>query len=163
MHDLQRFKDAQNAPHSGFETALAEIQRGHKEGHWIWYIFPQLRGLGRSAMSETFGIDGESEAIAYLRDPELSARLITMTSALLAQRSRRTTLSAVMGSSLDAAKVISSMTLFSLVARTLRHEQSCRECDQLVRDADTILAWGAEEGLGPCEYTRSNVAVRGGQ
>ncbi len=161
MPDLQRFKDAQNGRDAGFDEALAEIRRGRKQGHWIWYIFPQLRGLGRSSMSETFGIDGEAEAVAYVRDPELRTRLLTITSALMKQRKRGVTLSAVMASSLDAAKVMSSMTLFSTVARTLlREPDPCVECDQLAEIAEAILEWGAQEGLRPCEFTRSNLSGR---
>jgi uncharacterized protein (DUF1810 family) len=160
MHDLQRFKDAQNDSDSGFDEAIAEIRRGRKQGHWIWYVFPQLRGLGHSAMSETFGIDGEAEAIAYVRDALLRARLLDVTSALVAQRERGTHLSTVMGSSLDAAKVVSSMTLFAAVTPTLRDSEARGECERLAHDAAAILEWGAEEGLGPCEYTRARLAVR---
>jgi uncharacterized protein (DUF1810 family) len=153
MADLQRFKDAQEKAGDGFEQALSEIRRGRKRGHWIWYVFPQLRGLGQSTMSEEYGIDGEREAIAYLRDEQLRSRLVTIASALAAHRRSEVRLATVMGSQLDAAKVVSSMTLFAHVARRLREEEQCADCDALVRAADAILAWGAEEGLSPCAYT----------
>jgi len=160
MYELQRFTDAQNESGSGFDEALAEIRQGRKQGHWIWYVFPQLRGLGHSAMSEEFGIDGEVEAIAYLRDAQLRARLLTITSALVAQRERGTALSVVMGSRLDAAKVVSSMTLFAAVARTLRESDATGECAQLAQAAEAVLAWAAREGLDACEYTRSRLSAR---
>jgi uncharacterized protein (DUF1810 family) len=163
LERLQRFKDAQNESDAGFDEALAEIRRGRKQGHWIWYIFPQLRGLGRSAMSETFGIDGEAEAIAYVRDAQLRTRLLTIATALIAQRERGVDLRTVMGSSLDAAKVVSSMTLFAEVARTLRDREACAECAQLAHAAQTILEWGAAEGIGACEYTRRLLSGRRGQ
>jgi uncharacterized protein (DUF1810 family) len=158
MDHLQRFRDAQNDEASGFAKALDEIRRAHKQGHWIWYVFPQLRGLGRSVMAETFGIDGEDEAIAYVLDAELRERLLTISSALTTQRERHVSLSTVMGSRLDAAKVISSMTLFGEVARRLRDRESCRDCDALAQTAATILAWGQEEGLEPCAFTRAKLS-----
>src|SRR5690349_12773021 len=101
--NLQRFKDAQRDPSTGFATALREILAGEKCGHWIWYVLPQLRGLGQSSMSSQYGIDGESEAIAYLRDRELREHLADITAALASQR-HHATLSGVMGSRLDAIK-----------------------------------------------------------
>ncbi|MGE5835869.1 MAG: DUF1810 family protein, partial [Acidobacteriota bacterium] len=82
MTGLERFKSAQAAAHSGFDTALAEIRAGGKRGHWIWYIFPQLAGLGGSPMSAHFAIAGEAEAMEYLRDRDLRARLLTITTAV---------------------------------------------------------------------------------
>ena len=67
---LHRFKAAQNSPHAGFQAALEEIRSGAKTGHWIWYVFPQLAGLGTSALSQTFAIEGREEAREFLRDPE---------------------------------------------------------------------------------------------
>jgi uncharacterized protein (DUF1810 family) len=66
MSRLTRFMSAQNAAEAGFASALDEIRSGRKQGHWIWYVFPQLSGLGTSALSRTFGIDGEEEAIEFL-------------------------------------------------------------------------------------------------
>jgi len=80
-YDLSRFLKAQE---SDYETALAEIRSGRKRSHWIWYIFPQLKGLGFSNLSYHYGIDGIDEAKAYMKDPVLSARLIEISRALLA-------------------------------------------------------------------------------
>jgi uncharacterized protein (DUF1810 family) len=70
--DLQRFADAQD---SVYDRVLAELHRGRKTTHWMWYVFPQLKGLGQSPMSERYGIASEEEARAYLRHPVLGPRL----------------------------------------------------------------------------------------
>lgn len=79
-YDLDRFRRAQRGE---YEEALAEIKRGRKNGHWMWYIFPQLSGLGMSATSLYYGIRGLDEAKAYLADPVLGERLREISSALL--------------------------------------------------------------------------------
>jgi hypothetical protein len=107
-------------------------------------------------MSQAYGIEGVGEAVEYLRDDLLRTRLLDIASALAAQRrTRPATLSTVMGSRLDAAKVVSSMTLFGAVASRLHGENTCADCGELARYAEEILSWGEEEGLAPCEYTRS--------
>ena len=68
---LDRFHDAQASPSAGYDTALAEIRRGRKTSHWIWYIFPQLAGLGRSSTARAYAIRDLAEACEYLRDPLL--------------------------------------------------------------------------------------------
>ena len=70
--DLQRFVDAQNPV---YEKVCAELRNGRKEAHWIWFIFPQLRGLGHSAMASEFGISSRQEAVAYLDHAVLGPRL----------------------------------------------------------------------------------------
>ena len=71
---LSRFHTAQASPTAGYDTALAEIRRGRKTSHWIWYIFPQLEGLGRSSTARAYAIRDLAEACEYLRDPLLRAR-----------------------------------------------------------------------------------------
>ncbi len=108
-YDLQRFIDAQERDYA---TALAEIKAGRKQSHWIWYIFPQLKGLGRSYHSNLYGIESRAEAEAYLAHPVLGARLREITDALLSHEDK----SAVqIFGWLDAMKVRSSMTLFDAV------------------------------------------------
>ena len=109
-YDLDRFLKAQERD---YETALAEIQAGRKRSHWIWYIFPQVKGLGFSATSEFYGIDGYAEAKAYYAHPLLRARLREITGALLELTERDA--GTVMGYP-DDLKLRSSMTLFSEVA-----------------------------------------------
>ena len=103
---LERFKEAQE---HDFKSALDEIKSGHKDGHWIWYIFPQVKGLGYSEYSWVYGLDGIEEAKAYLEDKELHHNLITITEALLSVQTSdiRTIMTHP-----DDLKVRSSMTLF---------------------------------------------------
>jgi uncharacterized protein (DUF1810 family) len=82
MHDLSRFTIAQDADDAGFEQALREIRSGRKRGHWIWYVFPQLAGLGTSSMSQMYAIANSAEAADYLRDPILGPRLLEITIAV---------------------------------------------------------------------------------
>ncbi len=109
-YNLQRFLDAQQGD---YEQALAEVKNGRKRSHWIWYIFPQLKGLGRSYNSQYYGIDGREEAKAYLEHPVLGVRLREITKAFLELPD--VSAQDVFGS-LDAMKVLSSMTLFNEVA-----------------------------------------------
>ncbi len=104
--DLERFVAAQEGVYDG---ALRELRAGHKSGHWIWFIFPQLAGLGRSETSRSFGIGSLDEARAYLGHPVLGPRLRACAGAVLATSG--TTAEEIFGS-LDAMKVRSSMTLF---------------------------------------------------
>ena len=107
--NLQRFVEAQS--HS-YDDALREIAQGRKLTHWMWYIFPQLRGLGRSSHAEYYGIAGLDEATAYLNHPVLGPRLIKICQALLQHNGLSA--HAIFGSP-DDLKLHSSMTLFSNV------------------------------------------------
>ena len=107
MHTLERFLQAQEGV---YEMALGEIRAGLKQRHWIWFIFPQLRGLGYSPMAVTYGLQDLAEAKSYLAHPVLSQRLIEITEALLAHKNKP--IEAILGE-LDAKKLCSCMTLFS--------------------------------------------------
>ncbi|MBQ1196917.1 MAG: DUF1810 domain-containing protein [Clostridia bacterium] len=109
-YDLERFLEAQSF---SYAHALREIQRGRKQTHWMWYIFPQLRGLGRSYNSQYYGIADINEARAYLEHPVLGARLRELCEILLGLEQNDPY--AVMGSP-DDIKLRSSMTLFAHVA-----------------------------------------------
>lgn len=111
-YDIQRFIKAQAQPYSGYQQALSEIQRGQKRGHWIWYIFPQMKGLGYSHMSEYYGISGLKEAQDYMEDEVLSIRLREITNALLSHKDK--TSEAILGY-VDDLKMRSCMTLFDAV------------------------------------------------
>lgn len=108
--DLDRFVAAQ-AP--VYDEALAELRRGRKESHWMWFIFPQLAGLGRSPTAQYYGVQGTAEARAYLEHPLLGSRLRECTVAMLAHRERSA--EAILGG-VDAMKFRSSMTLFEAAA-----------------------------------------------
>lgn len=109
-YNLNRFIEAQNRD---YDIALAEIRAGKKASHWMWYIFPQLKGLGRSSTSEYYGLSGIKEAQAYLSDPILKARLIEITGAVLAHKDKSA--EEIFGG-IDAKKLRSCMTLFSTAA-----------------------------------------------
>ena len=108
-YDLVRFVEAQKR---NYDIALAEIKQGQKQSHWMWYIFPQMRGLGGSWMSDYYGIGSLEEAKVYLDHPVLGPRLIEISSALLSLPSNSA--SEVMGFP-DDLKLRSCMTLFSQV------------------------------------------------
>lgn len=107
MDDLQKFIDAQE---DDYATALSEIQNGRKRSHWMWYIFPQIQGLGFSGMSKRYAIKDLDEAEAYINHPVLGQRLIEICSALLELDSNDP--HAIFGSP-DDMKLRSSMTLFA--------------------------------------------------
>lgn len=107
--DLNRFVEAQEY---SYARALQEIKNGRKTSHWMWYIFPQFKGLGFSAMANKYGIESLQEAAAYLKHPVLGPRLIEISKALLMLETNDAY--AVFGSP-DNMKLKSSMTLFSLV------------------------------------------------
>lgn len=111
--DLERFVKAQDDTYDSYKEALQEIKSGRKSGHWIWYIFPQIKGLGHSYNSEYYGISGEDEARAYLKHPVLGERLREIAKAFLDIDSHSAY--AVLGRP-DDMKVQSCMTLFDIVS-----------------------------------------------
>ncbi len=107
-YDLERFAIAQDSGGT-YAAALAELRRGRKTGHWMWFIFPQIAGLGMSAVSRKYAIASLDEARAYLRHPVLGPRLLDCTGAVAGIRDRSA--EQVLGG-IDAIKLRSSMTLF---------------------------------------------------
>jgi uncharacterized protein (DUF1810 family) len=136
--DLNRFVEAQEGVYA---QVLAELRRGRKESHWIWFIFPQLRGLGVSAMSQTYGLAGLEEARAFAAHPVLGPRLRECVQAVLEHRGRSA--EAVLGS-VDALKFRSCLTLFS---RAVPDEtiflQGLRQCFGAQADQRTLQRLGA--------------------
>ena len=108
--NLQRFVDAQDGV---YPQVLAELRAGHKRTHWIWFVFPQIEGLGTSPTAREFAISGRAEAAAYLAHPVLGPRLRACTQLLLEAPERSIT--TILGSP-DDLKFRSSMTLFAEVA-----------------------------------------------
>lgn len=106
---LDRFLAAQEGSH---DRALAELRRGTKTSHWMWFVFPQLRGLGRSAAAQFYGIVDRDEAARYLAHPVLGARLRDCAAAMLLHAGRPA--EAILGP-VDALKLRSSATLFAAV------------------------------------------------
>jgi uncharacterized protein (DUF1810 family) len=105
-YQLERFVAAQAG---SYEQAIAELRRGRKTGHWIWYVFPQVAGLGMSPASQRYAIGSLDEARAYLQHPVLGRRLVDAASAVLGNTG--STAEQILGE-LDAMKLRSSMTLF---------------------------------------------------
>jgi uncharacterized protein (DUF1810 family) len=107
-YDLERFVVAQNEDRT-YDSALAELQRGRKDSHWMWFVFPQIAGLGPSPMSRKYAISSPEEARAYLQHPELGPRLIECASVLATSQGRSA--KDIFGG-IDTQKLRSSMTLF---------------------------------------------------
>lgn len=110
--DLNRFLEAQERDYA---TALAEMKNGAKLSHWIWYIFPQQKGLGHSYNSRYYGLCGVEEAMAYWNHPVLKARLLEITNAVLSHAGKRDIFQ-IMGSGIDVMKFRSCMEIFDKVA-----------------------------------------------
>jgi uncharacterized protein (DUF1810 family) len=148
--DLTRFVDAQSG--GEYETALAEMKAGRKHSHWIWYVFPQISGLGISHMSQLYAIRDRDEAVAYLRHPVLFARLLEITTAVAEQVRTGAAIERLMGSSIDATKLVSSLTLFSDVARSL--SDSPTDANAVLADlAEEVLIAAAAQGYQRCHHT----------
>lgn len=111
-YNLERFMEAQER---NYATAFSEMKKGRKQSHWMWYIFPQLKGLGFSSTSQFYGIKDLGEAKAFLMHPVLGARLISICNELLQLHTTNAT--QVMGSP-DDLKLRSSMTLFAVLPDT---------------------------------------------
>ncbi len=132
-HDLDRFVEAQAGVH---DEALAELRAGRKRSHWMWFVFPQVEGLGTSPMAQRYALAGPDEARAFLAHPVLGPRLLECTRAVLAVEGR--TLHEIFGSP-DDLKFRSSMTLFEIAAGpgSVFSEALDRYCGG-VRDAATL-------------------------
>lgn len=151
---LERFIRAQDSPHFGFATALRELETDGKRGHWIWYVFPQLVGLGSSWNSEYYGIAGIPEAIAYLRQPVLRRRLLQITRVLANRLREGSKLTDLMGSDIDTRKIVSSMTLFRTIAeKASGGDPDAQEINEIAALADEVLTYGAAHGYPPCAHT----------
>jgi uncharacterized protein (DUF1810 family) len=148
--DLERFTRAQQRD---FAQALGELDAGRKRSHWIWYVFPQLAGLGSSPAAETYGLQGVEEATAYLHHVVLRDRLLAAANAVRRHLDRESPVSlrTLMGSDIDALKLVSSMTLFREIAR--------REGDEAVASAArAILLAATAQGFSECEFTKQRMS-----
>jgi uncharacterized protein (DUF1810 family) len=150
---LDRFKTAQAATSGGFDVALAELRSGRKTGHWIWYIFPQVGGLGHSAMSQYYALRDAREACDYLRDPLLRKRLLLATEAVAAQLARGTQLVGLMDGSVDSLKLVSSLTLFELAARQVQRSAPDPTLDDFLAQCAAILGVAEAQGFSRCAHT----------
>lgn len=113
IYNITRFLEAQDKSYYDYPSALEEMKNGRKIGHWIWYVFPYMKGLGHSAKSELYGIAGRDEAETYLQNDVLNGRLHDICKALLLHKGKL--VNKIFGS-IDAEKVKASMTLFDAVS-----------------------------------------------
>jgi uncharacterized protein (DUF1810 family) len=128
-----------------YPRALAEIRRGAKSSHWMWFIFPQLSGLGRSAMAQLYGIDGAAEARAYLAHPLLGARYIECVEALQDLIGHDPV--AIFGE-VDARKLRSSLTLFGAVSKKPLFSAALARWFGGERDGRTLARLGKDVDVG---------------
>lgn len=151
--DLERFRRAQDRDGS-FDAAMAELRAGRKTTHWIWWVFPQLAGLGSSATSMRYALAGREEASAYLADALLRGRLVEAVAAVHAQLlgpgKRR--IDQLMGSEVDARKLVSSMTLFAEVGKDPA-VGDLPGVGRLREMAEEILGAARAAGYAACEHT----------
>ena len=152
---LERFHEAQAGRSADYDTALTEIRAGGKHSHWIWYIFPQIEGLGRSSMARDYAIRDLDEACAYLRDPLLRARYEEIVAAVSEQLVRGIRLEDLMGSRIDALKLVSSLTLFRAAAEQLAREDST--FTSLAERLAALLGQTARQDYPPCDFTRARI------
>ena len=110
---IERFLDAQNSAYAGYGQALEEVRNGRKVWHWIWYVFPQMRGLGHSERANYYGIADRGEAEEYLLNFSLNDRIHEISVALLQHKEK--SVYKIFGE-IDAMKVQSSMTLFDAIS-----------------------------------------------
>jgi uncharacterized protein (DUF1810 family) len=143
---------AQDGAVGGFASALAELEAGAKRGHWIWYVFPQLAGLGHSHMSRTFALRDPGEAIAYARDSELRARLLAISAVVAARLREGIALTTLMGGQIDALKLVSSLTLFEWAGNKLLAGDGESQGD-LAKVATEILSAAEVQGYPRCQHT----------
>jgi uncharacterized protein (DUF1810 family) len=150
---LDRFKTAQENLHAGYKAALDEIQNGRKTGHWIWYIFPQIIGLGNSGPARLYALRDLDEACEYLRDRVLRDRLRATVDAVALSFARGISLIALMGSTTDALKLVSSLTLFERALQRLDEIDHDAERTGLRDGVNKILQIASDQGWGRCQYT----------
>lgn len=143
---IKRFNNAQDRMNS-YATALQEIRNGRKRSHWIWYVFPQISGLGYSLMSRKYAIRSLNEAKAFLEDETLGKRLREITEALLSHSDKD--IVEILGK-IDAIKVRSCMTLFDIVSphdifnNVLERFYDGRRCEHTVEAINTSLSTNNE-------------------
>ena len=151
MYNLNRFVDAQDGP-MGYETAIEEIRKGRKQSHWIWYIFPQIKGLGQSYDSRYYGIDSLYEARQYMEYEQLGSRLREITCEVL--KHQIDGIEYIMGGSdIDVIKFRSSMTLFDVVCPGERFKEALDTFFNGERDEKTLAIIQSER-----EYLYSDSA-----
>ena len=152
---LEPFHEAQARSWSGYDTALAEIRAGGKRNHWIWYIFPQIEGLGRSPTARAYALRDLAEACAYLRDPILRGRYDEIVAAVSEQLVRGIRVEDLMGGRIDALKLVSSLTLFRAAAQQLKQEDPTFA--SVAQRLAALLGQTGEQGYPACDFTLARI------
>ena len=152
---LERFHEAQAKRWGGYDTALAEIRAGGKRSHWIWYIFPQIEGLGSSSTARAYAIRDLNEACAYLRDPVLRARYEEIVAAVSEQLARGINVEDLMGGRTDALKLVSSLTLFRAAAEQLARKDPTYA--SLAERLAAVLEQTTQQGYPACDFTLARI------
>jgi uncharacterized protein (DUF1810 family) len=153
MSSLLRFLQAQEDPQSGFEAALYEMRAGQKERHWIWYIFPQLAGLGSSSFARMYAIQSLAEAGDYLRHDTLRGRYLLITGVVAEQLRKGVKVVDLMGWDVDALKLVSSLTLFGQTAKRLWRKELGADLFRFASLTDEILSMTSQDGFDECAFT----------
>jgi uncharacterized protein (DUF1810 family) len=156
---LERFHKAQAKRPGGCDTALAEIRAGGKRSHWIWYIFPQIEGLGRSSTARTYALRDLGEARDYLRDPILRARYDEIVASVSEQLARGINVEDLMGGRTDALKLVSSLTLFRAAAEQLGREDPVYA--SLAGRLAASLELTSAQGYPACDFTLARIDTVG--
>jgi uncharacterized protein (DUF1810 family) len=152
---LERFHEAQANRSSGYDTALSEIRAGGKRSHWIWYIFPQIEGLGRSSTARAYALRDLGEACAYLRDPVLRSRYEEIVAAVSEQLTDGSRVEDLMGGRTDALKLVSSLTLFRAAAERLSREDP--DYAKLAERLSALLGQTTRQNYPACDFTLARI------
>ena len=153
----EQFHEAQAKQYGGYDTALAEIRAGGKRSHWIWYIFPQIEGLGRSSTARAYALRDLNEACAYLRDPILRARYDEIATAVSEQLARGIRVEDLMGGRTDALKLVSSLTLFRAATEQLAREDPAYA--SLAERLGALLGQTSGQDYPACDFTLARIAA----
>ncbi|WP_454781913.1 DUF1810 family protein [Legionella sp. WA2022007384] len=159
MSNIQRFIKAQQGQdmYVSFQEAYAELEAGSKQSHWIWYIFPQLKELGFSSMSQHFGVVDFKEACDYLQNEVLFGNYYAIAQLVEQQLKRKIPVLMLMHGEVDTKKLVSSLTLFREAASFLSHQgETSQNFDALVNCCDQILKETSKQGYTSCERTLSS-------
>src|SRR5437764_2143917 len=152
---LERFHEAQAGRGAGYDTALAEIRAGGKRSHWIWYVFPQIEGLGGSSTALAYAMKDLGEACAYLRDPILRARYEEIVAAVSEQLVRGIRLEDLMGGRTDTLKLVSSLTLFRAAAEQLARADP--DYASLAERLSALLGQTTRQNYPACDFTLARI------
>ncbi|MDR3441797.1 MAG: DUF1810 family protein [Legionella sp.] len=160
MPNLNRFISAQqgHASFPSYEKAYKEIEKGRKQDHWIWYIFPQLKTLGYSDTAKHFGIADFKEACEYLQNETLFKNYCAITQLVMSQLDT-IPINTLMGGGIDASKLASSITLFRAAASFLAQQNTAsNDYAEVVSCCDQILTKIKPQGYYPCQKTITIIA-----